>query len=72
MGQKPTTDPAALLNQCTTHWQVTNKVETCKLFFNTVRKLTPDQAAAKCRTGEVSRQIKQLQKPLPQMKSAQL
>lgn len=72
MGQKPTTDPTALLNQCTTNWQVTNKVETCKLFFATVRKLTPDQAAAKCRTGEVSRQIKQLQKPLPEMKNAQL
>lgn len=72
MGQKPTNDPAALLKQCTTNWQVTNKVETCTLFFTTVRNMTPDQASAKCRTGEVSRQIKQLQKPLPEMKQAAL
>jgi hypothetical protein len=72
MGQKPTNDPAALLKQCSTNWQVTHKVETCTLFFTTVRNMTPDQAAAKCRTGEVSRQIKQLQKPLPEMKQAAL
>jgi hypothetical protein len=67
MGQNPGTDSAALLKQCTTRWQVTDKVETCKLFFTSIRKMTADQAAAKCRTGNVSRQIKQLQKPLPQM-----
>lgn len=72
MGQKPSTDAAALLSQCTTNWQVTNKVETCKLFYTSVRNLTADQAAAKCRTGTVSRQIKQLQKPLPELKQTEL
>jgi len=67
MGQKPGTDSGTLLKQCTTRWQITDKVETCKLFFTSIRKMTADQAAAKCRTGNVSRQIKQLQKPLPEM-----
>lgn len=72
MGQTLGTDSAALLKQCTTRWQVTDKVETCKLFFTSIRKMTADQAAAKCRTGNVSRQIKQLQKPLPEMKQTKL
>jgi len=72
MGQTPGTNSAALLKQCTTRWQVTDKVTTCKLFFTSIRKMTADQAAAKCRTGNVSRQIKQLQKPLPQMKQTKL
>lgn len=67
MGQKPDIDSGTLLKQCTTRWQITDKVETCKLFFTSIRKMTADQAAAKCRTGNVSRQIKQLQKPLPEM-----
>jgi hypothetical protein len=67
MGQKPGSDAAALLSQCTTNWQVTNKVETCKLFYTSIRNLTPDQAAAKCRTGSVGRQLDQLRKPLPEM-----
>ena len=70
MGQKPGTDPAALLKQCTTQWQVTQSVETCKLFYTSIRSLTPEQAAAKCRTGDVSRQLKQLNKPLPEVKQA--
>lgn len=65
MGQKPDADPAKTLSQCTTNWQVTNKVETCKLFYTSIRNMTPDQAAAKCRTGESSKQLMQLQKPLP-------
>ncbi|MFK3799953.1 hypothetical protein [Pseudomonas sp. NPDC088444] len=67
MGQKPDNDAAALLKQCTTQWQVTQKVETCKLFYTSIRNLTPDQAAAKCRTGSVGRQLDQLRKPLPEM-----
>ncbi|WP_341962002.1 hypothetical protein [Pseudomonas sp. RC10] len=67
MGQKPGSDAAALLSQCTTNWQVTNKVETCKLFYTSIRNLTPDQAASKCRTGSVGRQLDQLRKPLPEM-----
>lgn len=67
MGRKPGTDAAALLKQCTTQWQVTSKVETCKLFYASVRKLQPDAAAAKCRSGAVGRQLNQLRKPLPEM-----
>jgi hypothetical protein len=72
MGQKPGADAAALLQQCMTRWQVTDKVSTCKLFYTSVRKMKPDQAAAKCRTGTVSRQLKQLQKPLPEMKQVKI
>lgn len=72
MGQKSGTDAAALLKQCTTNWQFTNKVETCKLFYTSVRKLQPDAAAAKCRTGSVGRQLDQLRRPLPEMKQAKL
>ncbi|WP_110949858.1 hypothetical protein [Pseudomonas bohemica] len=72
MGQKSGTDAAVLLKQCTTNWQVTNKVETCKLFYTSVRKLQPDAAAAKCRTGSVGRQLDQLRRPLPEMKQAKL
>jgi hypothetical protein len=72
MGQTPSSDPAALLKQCTTNWQVTNKVQTCTLFYTSVRNLTPDQAAAKCRTGATSRELKQLQKPLPELKQANI
>lgn len=72
MGQKSGTDAATLLKQCTTNWQVTNKVETCKLFYTSVRKLQPDAAAAKCRTGSVGRQLDQLRRPLPEMKQAKL
>jgi hypothetical protein len=63
MGQAPSADPSATLNTCTQNWQVTNKVQTCQLFYTSVRNLTPDQAAAKCRSGEVSRSLKRLQKP---------
>lgn len=64
MGQNPSADPTATLNACTQNWQVTNKVQTCQLFYTSVRNLTPDQAAAKCRTGETSRSLKQLKKPV--------
>lgn len=67
MGQTPGSNAAALLTQCATQWQVTHKVETCKLFYTSIRNLTPDQAAAKCRTGSVGRQLDQLRKPLPAM-----
>lgn len=67
MGQTSGLDAATVLQQCTTRWQVTRKVDTCKLFYTSVRHLTPDQAAAKCRTGSVGRQLDQLRKPLPEM-----
>ncbi|WP_268799549.1 hypothetical protein [Pseudomonas huanghezhanensis] len=67
MGSEPTANPSTTLSQCTQNWQVTNKVQTCQLFFTSVRKMTADQAAAKCRTGDTSRELRQLQKPLPEM-----
>jgi hypothetical protein len=51
MGQQPTADPAQTLNACTTKWQVTEKVQTCELFFTSVRNLKPEAAAAKCKAG---------------------
>lgn len=51
MGQQPTADPAQTLNACTTKWQVTEKVQTCELFFTSVRNLKPEEAAAKCKAG---------------------
>lgn len=67
MGSQPASNPSTTLSQCTQNWQVTNKVQTCQLFFTSVRNMTPDQAAAKCRTGDTSRELRQLQKPLPEM-----
>lgn len=64
MGQKPGADPKATLSSCTQNWQVTNKAKTCVLFYTDVRKLNQTQAEAKCATGDISRSLKQLQKPL--------
>lgn len=49
MGQQPTRDAQQLLNSCTRKWQVTEKPQTCELFFTSVRKLKPEQAQAKCK-----------------------
>ncbi|WP_426143984.1 hypothetical protein [Pseudomonas sp. DWP3-1-2] len=64
MGQTPTADPAATLSACMQKWQVTDKVKTCELFYTAERDLTAEQAAAKCSTGDVTRSLQQLQKPL--------
>ncbi|GLR15129.1 hypothetical protein GCM10007907_39190 [Chitinimonas prasina] len=48
MGGQPTSDPTATLNTCTHKWQVTDKVQTCELFYTSIRNLTPQQAQAKC------------------------
>jgi len=42
---------------------VTQKKQTCELFFRTVRKYTPEQAAAKCNSGVVTRSLRDLRKP---------
>lgn len=49
MGQQPASDPSQTLNACTQKWQVTDKLQTCELFFVSVRKLKPEDAEAKCK-----------------------
>ena len=65
MGSKPGTDPTTQLNQCTQTWQVTQKEQTCELFYTSVRKLTPDEAAKKCATPEIKSQLPNLKTPMP-------
>lgn len=64
MGRNPEAEPKMTLNACSTKWQVTQKKQTCELFFRTVRKYTPEQAAAKCNTGEMTRTLRDLRKPV--------
>lgn len=49
MGQQPTADPQQTLNTCTAKWQVTDKLQTCELFFTSVRNLKPEEAQARCK-----------------------
>ncbi|MBV4553692.1 hypothetical protein HU742_021345 [Pseudomonas sp. SWRI102] len=65
MGSKPNTDPTQQLNQCTQTWQVTQKEQTCELFYTSIRKLSPDDAAKKCATPPVKSQLQQLKVPMP-------
>ncbi|POA64240.1 MULTISPECIES: hypothetical protein [unclassified Pseudomonas] len=67
MGSKPGSDPAAQLKSCTQNWQVANKEQTCALFYTSIRKLTPEQAQAKCASEPVQTQLKQLKAPAPSM-----
>lgn len=39
MGRQPAVDPQQTLNTCTEKWQVTEKLQTCELFFTSVRNL---------------------------------
>jgi hypothetical protein len=55
MGKTPDADPETTLGRCSQNWQVTNTVQTCELFYTSIRELTPDQAKTKCSTNEVSR-----------------
>lgn len=64
MGKTPDADPETTLGRCTQNWQVTNTVQTCELFYTSIRELTPDQAKTKCSTNEVSRSLKHLQQPI--------
>lgn len=63
VGRTPKADPQATLTACTQKWQVTAKKQTCELFYRTIREMTPEQASAKCNSGPVSRQLRELQKP---------
>lgn len=38
--------------------------QTCELFYRTIRDMTPEQAAAKCNTGTVTRSLRDLRKPV--------
>ena len=60
MGRNPKADAQKTLGACTQKWQVTQKKQTCELFFRTVRKMTPVQAHAKCNTGVVTRALRNL------------
>ncbi|CAE6907413.1 hypothetical protein ACI2KX_06965 [Ectopseudomonas khazarica] len=51
MGQNPGNDPQQTLTSCTQKWQVTDKQQTCELFFITVRNLKPEDAKAQCKAG---------------------
>jgi hypothetical protein len=70
MGSKPGTDPTAQLNQCTQTWQVTQKEETCELFYTSIRKLSADEAAKKCAVPEIKSQLQQLKVPMPALPDA--
>ncbi|WP_434655676.1 hypothetical protein J3P96_04770 [Pseudomonas sp. R3-56] len=65
MGSKPDTDPTQQLNQCTQTWQVTQKEKTCELFYTSIRKLTPAEAATKCAAPAIKSQLQQLKVPMP-------
>ncbi|KPA89991.1 hypothetical protein PF66_03453 [Pseudomonas asplenii] len=65
MGQKPGSDPKTLLTRCTQNWQVTNKEQTCELFYVSVRNLSKADAQKKCTTTSVKTQLKQLREPAP-------
>ncbi|MBT2340857.1 MULTISPECIES: hypothetical protein [Pseudomonas] len=65
MGSKPGTDPTTQLNQCTQTWQVTQKEQTCELFYTSIRKLTPQEAAKTCDTPAIKAQLPQLKVPMP-------
>ncbi|AZC26067.1 MULTISPECIES: hypothetical protein [Pseudomonas] len=65
MGSKPGSDAKVLLDRCTQTWQVTQKVQTCEMFYTSVRKLDEQQAAAKCSSAPVKLQLDQLKAPAP-------
>lgn len=60
MGRNPGAEPKMTLDACSSKWQVTQKKQTCELFFRTIRKYTPEQAAAKCNTGGMTRSLRDL------------
>lgn len=52
MGQNPAADAGATLSSCMQKWQVSDKLQTCELFYTSIRSLTPAQAQAKCAASE--------------------
>jgi hypothetical protein len=65
MGSKPGRDPAAQLKSCTQTWQVTQKEQTCDLFYTSIRNLTAEQAQAKCSTTPIKSRLNHLNAPIP-------
>jgi len=64
MGRNPEAEPKMTLDACSSKWQVTQKKQTCELFLRTIRKYTPEQAAAKCNTAGMTRSLRDLRKPV--------
>ncbi|MFB4394549.1 MULTISPECIES: hypothetical protein [unclassified Pseudomonas] len=64
MGKNPQADAKLTLDACSTKWQVTQKKQTCELFYRTIRDMTPEQAAAKCNTGAATRNLRDLRAPV--------
>lgn len=52
MGRNPGADAEATLSSCTQKWQVNDQLQTCELFYTSIRELTPAQAQAKCTATE--------------------
>lgn len=48
MGEQPSQAPAPVLSACSEKWQVTQQLQTCELFYTSVRNLSPEAAQAKC------------------------
>jgi len=48
LGSTPGSDPEAQLKSCKEIWQVQQWERTCELFYTSIRKLTIEQAKAKC------------------------
>ncbi|MFJ4111021.1 hypothetical protein [Pseudomonas sp. NPDC089758] len=67
MGRNRQADAKLTLEACSNKWQVTQKKQTCELFFRTVRKYPPEQAAAKCNTGVVTRALRDLRAPIERL-----
>ncbi|WP_349976561.1 hypothetical protein [Pseudomonas sp. WHRI 8519] len=67
MGRNRQADAKLTLEACSNKWQVTQKKQTCELFFRTVRQYPPEQAAAKCNTGVVTRALRDLRAPIERL-----
>lgn len=65
MGQSPAQDPGVRLKSCMGQWQVTHKEKTCELFYESIRGLTPGDAANQCKTAPIKARLQQLQAPAP-------
>ncbi|EJN32888.1 hypothetical protein PMI35_00953 [Pseudomonas sp. GM78] len=65
MGRETDTNPDIELKSCTQTWQVAQADKTCALFYTSIRKLTPGQAAGKCATASIKAQLKLLKVPAP-------
>lgn len=70
MGKNPSGNASSALTSCTQQWQVTGKEKTCELFYERIRDKSEDEAKALCKTSTVTRQLKQLREPLPELKQA--